>query len=286
VRAAVRGTVLLLASAALAGCAGIGALSPARVLPPAAPDDGRLHADVEAQVRYGPVSGYLQTPRGGAPGSTSPRRPTLEEIGVGEAFEPGVLARLAFKRHRGRLEWNQLRLHGDATLSETLVSQANTFPAGTAVSSDTDLMGLAASYGYLFELPVGGERVALVPGVGVRGVRFNYQMTASNGLSTDRLYASYAPDVGLDWEWRPRGRGTLRFSGHVSQTVEAFLEARRRMSVFDASARVHADLSRRLSLFAETGYRHVLLDDVQPDEQNRVHVDFGPWIGFGLQGRF
>src|SRR5262245_23130873 len=46
----------------------------------------------EGGVLYGSVDGYLQTPNGGGPGTTSPHRPTLHELGIDDAvlYEAGM----------------------------------------------------------------------------------------------------------------------------------------------------------------------------------------------------
>lgn len=278
---------LLVALVALCGCSRFNLAEPIGALPPRAPADGRLHVALQPSARVGAVSGYLQTPRGGGAGTTSVLRPTLKEIGVTGATEVGVQARLDWRRHGAVIEARRLVLSGDAVLREDLTSQAAFFPAGTSVDSDSYLTMLSGRYTYLFEVPLGPrDRLELRPGIGMRGVGVNYQLDGSNGASTDRSYTTFAPVVGLDWSWRPRDEGRIEFSGYVGQTIETFLHERRRFSVFDASGRMHYLLSPKASLYLETGYRHVLMDDVQPVRQNRIHVDFGPYVGVGADIRF
>lgn len=278
---------LLLALGSLGGCARVNLAEPITGLAPRVQPDARVHVAVQPSARIGGASGYLQTPKGGGIGTTSYRRPTLREIGVTQAYEVGAQVRLEWRRHGAVFEVGRLDLSGDAVLNEDLVSQAAAFPAGTLVDSDSYLTMLCGRYTYLFEVPLGRrDRVELRPGIGMRGVGVNYMLAGSNGATTNRGYTTFAPVVGLDWSWRPRDEGNLRFSGYVGQTIEATLHERRRFSVFDALGRVHYEFKPGASAYLETGYRHLLMDDIQPYRQNRIHVDFGPYVGIGFDARF
>src|SRR6266480_40101 len=51
-----------------------------------APADGnKWHFNLEGMWLYGPVSGHMQTPSGGLPGTSSIGRPTLKEMGIKHA---------------------------------------------------------------------------------------------------------------------------------------------------------------------------------------------------------
>src|SRR2546426_5913447 len=52
-----------------------------------APAEGanKFHFSLEGMWLYGPVSGHMQTPSGGQPGTTSSKRPTLSEMGIDTA---------------------------------------------------------------------------------------------------------------------------------------------------------------------------------------------------------
>jgi hypothetical protein len=85
---------------AATGCAGrVGALTgrgePAYV--------AGVDVRVRAEMRAGPVtSGYVQTPKGGQPGTTSPKRPTFDELDADTTFAPSADLRFAFGRQRTR----------------------------------------------------------------------------------------------------------------------------------------------------------------------------------------
>jgi hypothetical protein len=281
--------VLALAGAlSCVGCAVRDLPGTTSVLPPGTPPDGRVHVGLRPVVRFGPVSGSWQTPRGGAPGTTSPGRPRFDETGVSTSTEVGVTATVDAGRHRLEVSYARQVLGGSAhALSQDLVSQASSFPAGTGVTSDSSIDWMSAHYGYLFEVPLGSaDRLQLWPEVGLRAVGQHHRLDGSNGARVSRHYTTTMPDLALDWSWRPRGTGTLRFSGRVAQTLTVSGSPITRNHVFEALARAHLDFSSRASLFVEGGWRGVDLRDDQPQVQNRLRLDYGPWVGLGGEIRF
>lgn len=279
----VAGTLLL--AAAATGCARRPVLPAERYRPDR---DGRVHVAVAPFARTGPVSGYMQTPTGGAAGTTVPGRPTLTEMGVDHAVEYGARAKIDYGRHRGRIEVSDMLLHGDGTLTEDLVSQGRPFPAGTRVNSDSNLTSINLGYSYLFHVNLGaGDRLELRPGIGWRAVGVHYRLDGSNGQRASRHYTPTGPNVDLQWAWRPRGIGKMRFSGYLGRTLEfQFDDDLQQFEIFEATARANWDFSSRGSVFLETGYRHMLLQDDQPTLQNRILNDYGPWLGIGGELRF
>lgn len=276
-----------LAALVLAGCSGTRIPTPADILPPKTPPDRRVHVGLQPYVRAGSTDGYLQTPDGGAPGTSSRLRPTLAEIGISNTWEVGAKLDTFWRRHGVTLEWSRFFLnHGSATLATDLTSQAMPFPAGTLVSSDSALTYLGIHYSYLFEVQLSPcDRVELRPGFGARWADVDYQLAGSNGSRTSRTYTAWAPNILLDWSWRPREARDFHLAGRVSSTFDPVLSETRRMYIFEASLRAHYDVNRCISAYLETGYRHTLLDDTQPLFTNRIHTDFGPWVGLGFDFR-
>lgn len=272
-----------LSAAFLAGCAARDLPGTERLLAPRVAPDGGLHVAVEPVARIGPVSGYWQTPRGGAPGSTSLERPTFSEMGVTGSWEVGAAVKLDYGRHRLEASYARQDLSGDTnTLGTDLTSQAAAFPAGTVVESESAIDWAALRYNYLFEIPLSDvDRLELRPGVGYRAAQLHHVLTGSNGARVSRHHGPTMPDLSLDWAWHPRGTGRLRFSGRFTRSLTFPTKGPRSNAVFEATGRAHYDLSARGSIFVETGYRNTRLRDDQPSVQNDLDFEFGPWIGIG-----
>ncbi|MDF1701407.1 MAG: hypothetical protein P1V36_09655 [Planctomycetota bacterium] len=245
-----------------------------------------LKFGVRPFARTGPGDGYWQTPRGGAPGSSSARRPTFKEAGITNSQEYGLDAHVDWGHHRLKIGASRQVLAGDATLTEDLTSQATFFPAGTAIDTDSAVDWLQAHYQYRVDVPMGRcDCLKLWPGVGYKWASLHHVFEGDTGGRVSRHHAPGMPNVLLDWEWRPRSRGHLRFSGSAAAAITTGDEPRRNQ-VIEVLGRAHYDFGNRGGLFLETGYRDVVLRDDQPRLQNHLNLDFGPWIGLGGEVRF
>jgi hypothetical protein len=248
-------------------------------------DDGRVHVSVQVRDRIGGVSGTLQTPKGGGPGTTSLDRPTLAEIGVQVAHEPGIRVQIDWRKHELLADAGFAFLHGGTTLGNDLISQAQTFPQNTDVDSKTWLAVGRASYRYRLAVPLGREWLEIHPGVGVGLFRFHYQLDGSNGAGTNREYGHPAPEVDLGLLWRPGGEGPVWFTADVWKTLTFALPESNQTDIFEAVVAVHYDLSCHASAHAEIGYRHFGFRD-QQEVPNDIDIRFGPWFGLGLSLNF
>lgn len=237
-------------------------------------------------ARTGAVDGYWQTPRGGAPGTTSARRPTWKESDVDYSQEYGLDAHVDWGRHRLKIGASRQVLAGTSTLQEDLTSQASFFPAGSVIDTDSSVDWLQAHYQYRVDVPLGRcDCLKLYPGVGYKWASLHHVVDGEGGARVSRHHAPGMPNLLLDWEWRPRRRGHLRFSGSAASSITVGDEPARDQ-VIEALGRMHYDFGRRGGLFLETGYRDVVLRDDQPRVQNHLNLKFGPWIGIGGEVRF
>jgi hypothetical protein len=144
------------------------------------------------------IEGYLQTPSGGQPGSSSPRRPETDEIGLdGLRVLPRVDARAAVRGHELHLAYTGLRIDGHATLTDELVSQGIDFPAGSPVKSELDLPLFLAGYRADWLIPPLGP-LSLSPEIGLAFSPFRYTLASpAVGSGVDRAYTIAFPYLGL-----------------------------------------------------------------------------------------
>lgn len=96
-------------------------------------------ASVDGEFRYGNIQGFVQIPRGGGAGTTSSERPKFDEIGINQAAIGAPSLTLGWNNHNIYGVARIIRLSGSDVLSETLISNGATFPAGTHVSGNTRL---------------------------------------------------------------------------------------------------------------------------------------------------
>src|SRR5216110_1491046 len=62
-------------------------------------DDNLIEVTVKGSFNYGPIDGFMQTPAGGAPGTSSDRRPTFKELGIDDAIFYDTRLDLRWKAH-------------------------------------------------------------------------------------------------------------------------------------------------------------------------------------------
>jgi hypothetical protein len=198
----------------------------------------------------------------------------------------------------GALEWRReglyldlqfIRPSGDATLDSTLVSQGNTFPAGTLVNADIQLDEYQLAYGHRFDLR--SADVTLTPMAGAMLFNFDYRLDVKGGASgapsVSRAYAKAAPMLGLTLDWRPSGGPWgVEFLGSVNiPATEAMPRG------YDVEARVRYDLlrerDRELSAYVGVGFQHLQYDDANKQTlPNDINFDLGPLVTVGIEFRY
>src|SRR6476646_6749457 len=85
-------------------------------------DEGDWRFSIEGSYRYGSVDGYVQTPTGGDPGTSSAKRPSLSEIGIDNASIYDAQGIVAFRNEEFYLGGQYIHMSGSDTLHENLIS--------------------------------------------------------------------------------------------------------------------------------------------------------------------
>jgi hypothetical protein len=244
----------------------------------AAERDWRFSLD--GSYEYGQVDGYAQTPAGGQPGTTSPKRPSLGEIGIDDASIYGMRAIGAWRDEELSLDAQIIRLSGDNTLAAPLTSQGQSFPAGTAVSSDVDLDWYSLAYRHRFRI---GDDLVLTPSAGGLLWTFHYRLDSATARA-DRSYAKANGALGLEAQWRPNdGRFAvdLRLLGTPPISGLANVFSEQLLASYDVIQR--RDLS--IGVVGGVGFEQMDYKDSQP-LPNHVHAEFGPMFIIGIDARF
>jgi hypothetical protein len=267
---------------ALRACAAVLILLAA---PIARADDGdAAPSELEFSLRgsgfYGPISGYIQVPLGGNPGTTSSRRPTLKELGINDA---------AFYEVTGRLQWGHigvfggysgLDLSGSSTLSESLVSHGVTFPAGSAVKSSTQLNVGNLGAGWRFDFD--GRRLELFPKIDVAILDFSYSLD-SPPLRAARAYRTTAVRLGAEGSYDLGHGFGLELDGVASLPIAHMPQ----LSSVTGRVAYHlfATSPVRATLFLGCGGKWIDFEDSQT-VPNHTSVRSGPLVTGGFTVSF
>ena len=240
---------------------------------------GGLRVAADLEMRVGNPRGHIQIPKGGQPGTTSPGRPTYQELGVEAAWAPALNLTLGLGCHRLRLGGAYWVLHGDATLRQPLTSHEDFYPAGTHVTSASEVGETWLSYGYAFPL---SRSLTVAPALGIYGHRILYEISGG-GNTSDREFYVFSPMFETEVVWRPGGR--MHVSALLRLVQDDALGLSSPTNVVDVQLRWHLDLARRGSLHLAAGATSISHHDEQP-VPNDILLEVLPWFGVGGEFRF
>lgn len=260
---------------AMSECAGQWAYQPA---------ERGFGVDLGGAMRYGPVDGYVQTPNGGAPGTTSNKRPTFNELGIDSFISPEASLDLHWRAHGLYADGDWVRLDGNSTLNSTLTSHGTTFPAGTSVRSRVQLDSYRVGYEYrLAWTNDGGSLLSFSPAAGIDLLNFDYRLHGEGGLAANRGYFVGSPQLGFGAEWLPPGRFSI--SGGLFSSLPEVSNLFALSAQVTGGYRLWGQGERGGRLFLGIGYDWLDYKDNQ-QVPNHVKADLGPMLLFGLHTRF
>lgn len=162
--------------------------------------------------------GYLQTPAGGAPGSTDLERPTFAELDLdgggyrwlsGSADwhgrdDAGLFSVGGVPVHiRLQVRYEQIGDEADAVLAKPLRIWGRTLPAGDSIRSEVSFDGLSLALTGVFDL-AGGVSAALGAGAGWTAYDFitvggRHHAERAYHVNSIGLVGGLAKDLGRDW---------------------------------------------------------------------------------------
>jgi hypothetical protein len=241
-----------------------------------------FHLVFDASGSYGPISGYIQTPLGGAPSSTSDKRPKFDELGIDMMTMVNLSLSAGLDSHHIYGSAHLVDLSGKSTLDEELIFHGRGYPAGTRVKSDVNLNWY--EIGYQYNIHFGKERMNLrmAPTVAFALWDFRTELE-SNGGKNSRSYIKGTPRLGLDFEWFPAKRFSI--SGKAIGSLP-FNNMPHIYTVGLVGKYNLMDINRfKISLFMGVEYNWVDFKDNQT-EPNHVKANMGPLGLIGAEIKF
>jgi hypothetical protein len=229
---------------------------------------------------YGPISGYTQVPLGGNPGTTSPRRPTLKELGIDDAAFYEVTGLVGWRSLSVFAGYSGLELDGSGTLSESLVSHGVSFAAGSPFKSATQLNVINFGGGWRFDLDQ--RRLQLFPKIDVAILDFSYSLD-SPGAHAARAYRTTAVRLGAEGSLDLGHGFALELDGAASLPIShmpqlASVTGRIAYRLFPASPV-------RTTLFLGCAGRWIDFEDSQT-VPNHISIRSGPLLTGGFSIAF
>ena len=241
-----------------------------------------FHLNFDASGSYGPISGYTQTPLGGAPASTSDKRPKFDDLGINTMTMVNLSLSAGLDSHYVYGSAHLVDLSGKSTLDEELIFHGRGYPAGTRVKSDINLSWY--DIGYQYNIHFGKERTNLrvAPTVAFTLWDFSAELESNSGRNS-RSYIKGTPRVGLEFEWFP----VRRFS--ISSKAIASLPFNNMPHIYTVGLIGKYNLMDinpfKISLFMGVEYSWVDFKDNQT-EPNHVKANMGPLGLIGAEIKF
>ncbi|WP_457667689.1 hypothetical protein [Thiolapillus sp.] len=225
---------------------------------------------------HGNLDGFLQTPAGGEPGTTSKNRPSFEELGFNRQSAVDAYGRISRGRHMLEIGGQWQRHSGRSILTEDLVSQKKFFAAGTRADADTQTDWYRLNYLYALNSAV--ENIYFAVGGGLVWFDFHYRLK-SDTAKADRAYSKIGYRAGVNVNWKVNDRFVLDTQVFapipVSNTPEIWtLE-------LDATYRLWNSGGRQLQGIAGIGYNRLDYEDNQKIP-NHIRVEMAPYFRLGL----
>jgi hypothetical protein len=242
----------------------------------------KFHLDFDASGSFGPISGYLQTPAGGVPSSTSNKRPTFEELGIHMATMVNLSLSASRDPHSIYVAGHLVDVSGEDTLDETLIFHGKEYPAGTRVKADVKLNWY--EIGYQYHIHFGKERVNLdvAPTIAFALWDFSTEVE-SNGEKNSRGYVQGTPRIGLELEWYPMNSLTVCGKAIGSIPIENLPQIYT-ASLIGKYSILNKDRLKVL-LFMGIEYDGIYYKDSQT-KSNHIKADIGPLGIVGAEIKF
>jgi hypothetical protein len=260
-----------------------------------------FRAALDAEVRYGANTGFIQIPRAGLPGTTDKQEPTYRMIGLGNSAEVfDGQAVLGWGIPDAMLGARFITLTGDNTLARPLASQGTSFPAGERVRGSLTLdiyrLALEAS---LPARPTADLPFTVKGGVGFALVEQAYQLHGASGEQARRSFGTGAPLFTFDALWVPWG--PLGIEGRIMSTVPL----RKLPWFFTSDLRVRVRIAglddqgpflfagsgfdrpepwaHGLFLYVGIGFDRIETNDMQRAVANHIRAIMGPMFVGGIE---
>lgn len=241
---------------------------------------------VTTAAGWGPVQGFVQIPSGGAAGTTSPRRPRLDELDLGDEARFDLGASTTWGDHRLFVRSALLDFESSNRLGAALTHHAESFQSGTAVRAALRLNHHRV--GYSLDLPLlqsPEHSLVLAPSVGFGLLDFEMRLDeqAAGGIRSSRSFAKGFATAGLEisHSWRQWLTTDARIDGFPPIDGMPFVLSgtlTTRLHLFDGG--LLGDLSG--SVLAGVGYERIEFQDSQPTP-NHIDVEMGPIVIGGLE---
>lgn len=233
--------------------------------------------EASTSINWGPVNGFVQTPSGGRPGTSSIKRPTLDDLNIDESTYYDVLLAWYWRKSSLYVGSQFIRLSGSGILGKDIVSHGIPLSAGTPFDSDIafDWYRLGISYSFFGQ----GGMPTISPKIEVAFLNFDYILDTPEGKAV-RSYVKLAPRVGMEIKMPLQDIVDLKLDAATS------IPFSNTPIISNVSAELGAHILPKSSIvdariFSRFGFQRIDYEDNQ-ELPNHVRLEIEPFIAIGV----
>jgi len=224
---------------------------------------------ISVKQGYAPISGHLQTPAGGSPGTSDMKRPIFKELDVDHAAYTDVDLYYRSRKYTPYIGLRLMNVDSSGFLEKDLTTRGQTFLEGESYEHETsfNIYRFGAKYDFVY----------LSPKVELAVMDFDYQF-GSTGIQVKRSYAKSAVRLGAEKTFKIDALDIMfEASGSIplSDTPE----------IYTVTAGVKYWFSEYVNIGLDVQYFYLDYEDDQ-DLPNHLRLEMQPAVSFSLQYRF
>lgn len=248
------------------------------------------HITLDVSGSYGPISGFIQIPKGGQFGSTDLERPTFKELDIDKLGLYNVSLKGTWDKSTYYISTSGNNINSNKVLEKDLLTHGIKVPKGSNMKLDTPMTFY--SIGKMYEYKRYGNLI-ISPLAEVSMMKLNYKWTAEtpdgNKIKDSRgNFHIVAPVVGLQLEYEITPSTSFIAMGKVMIPI-----GNRWKEYYYGSAKiVHTffedevgTLNKLRGYIGIEGY-YTRTKDHQSDMQNSIEVKQSPMITIGTELKF
>lgn len=228
-----------------------------------------------AEIAEGALTGYIQTPRGGAPGSTSMERPSFHELN--QHWDDFYAVGVTLAERSYFVEANYICLNPKAadTLDTGLITHAKTIPVETLFTMQAQFDWFTLGLGKIFALL--NESWLIIPHLQGNWLHYAYTFTSPPAHSR-RAFTLITAGVGLDIVkiFNDRWTGFYQMKCDLPFTNFHYVQAD-----FGISYELLCYGDAHISPYLKVGLIQLDYEDEQTVPNHLRYTNF-PWISLGF----
>jgi hypothetical protein len=246
--------------------------------PPAPPT---TTVNLEGAFNWGKLRGFMQVPEGGQPGTSSPQRPTFDELGIHDTTFYDVALDVRWRQLDFFAGAQFIGFDSSGTLTAPLVSHGVRFAAGDPFETQDRFDWYGLGLGWRFDLLE--KRLVLTPKIEGALLDFSYDLS-SGAAAAQRSYTKGCVRLGIGADYRWARVISFQLEGAASIPISntpqiAALVATARFDLLPSSRTV------KPALFLGGGWEWIDYEDNQT-LPNHIRADLGPFLSAGFSVAF